>query len=151
MIDARDLAEWTIRMVEARSLGAYNAVGPAYPVTMADLLCGIRAATTAGAELHWIPTAFLEQQKANPWSDLPVWVPSGPDSAGFHTRTNAKAIAAGLTFRPLAQTALDTLAWWATLPAERRAELRAGLSPEREREILAAWRAHQATPATGAS
>jgi 2'-hydroxyisoflavone reductase len=147
VIDARDLAEWTIRMVEDRTFGAFNAVGPGYRVTMADLLCGIRAATTAGAELTWIPTAFLEEQGAQPWSDLPVWVPSGPETAGFGTRSNARAIAAGLTFRPLAQTALETLAWWKTLPADRQATLRAGLSPERERELLAAWKAKQAKEA----
>lgn len=144
VIDARDLAEWTIRMVEDRTFGTFNAVGPGYRVPMADLLCGIRAATTAGAELTWIPAAFLEEHGAQPWSDLPVWVPSGPETAGFGTRSNARAIAAGLTFRPLAQTALDTLAWWKTLPAERQATLRAGLSPEKEREILAAWKAKQA-------
>jgi uncharacterized membrane protein YphA (DoxX/SURF4 family) len=139
VIDARDLAEWTIRMVEGRSFGTFNAVGPAYRVPMADLLCGIRAATTAGAELTWIPAAFLEEHGAQPWSDMPVWVPSGPETAGFGTRSNARAIAAGLTFRPLAKTALDTLAWWKTLPAERQATLRAGLTPERERDLLAAW------------
>jgi 2'-hydroxyisoflavone reductase len=149
VIDARDLAEWTIRMVEDRTFGTLNAVGPGYRVTMEDLLCGIRAATTAGAELTWVPTAFLEEQGAQPWSDLPVWVPSDPESAGFGTRTNARAIAAGLTFRPLAQTALETLAWWKTLPAERQATLRAGLTPEREQAILAAWKAKQAKPAAG--
>lgn len=147
VIDARDLAEWTIRMVEDRTFGTFNAVGPGYRVTMADLLCGIRAATTAGAELTWVPTPFLEEQGAQPWSDLPVWVPSDPENAGFGTRSNARAIAAGLTFRPLAQTALETLAWWKTLPAERQATLRAGLTPEREKAILAAWKAKQAKPA----
>lgn len=147
VIDARDLAEWTIRMVEDRTFGTFNAVGPAYRLTMADLLCGIRAATTAGAELTWVPTSFLEERGAQPWSDLPVWVPSSPETAGFGTRSNARAIAAGLTFRPLAQTALDTLAWWKTLPAERRATLRAGLTPEREQAILAAWKAKQVKPA----
>jgi 2'-hydroxyisoflavone reductase len=147
VIDARDLAEWTIRMVENRTFGTFNAVGPGYRVTMEDLLCGIRAATTAGAELTWVPTSFLEEQGAQPWSDLPVWVPSDPENAGFGTRSNARAIAAGLTFRPLAQTALETLAWWKTLPAERQATLRAGLTPEREQAILAAWKAKQAKPA----
>ena len=144
VIDARDLAEWTIRMVEDRAYGTYNAIGPAYPLTIGEVLCGIQSATTVGSELVWIPTSFLEEQGAQPWSDLPVWVPSGPETGGFGTRKNARAIAAGLTFRPLAQTALDTLAWWRTLPEERRATLRAGLTPEREQAILAAWRARQA-------
>ena len=144
VIDARDLAEWTIRMVENRTLGTYNATGPAYRMTMADMLCGIRAATTAGAELTWVPTPFLEEHGAQPWSDLPAWIPAGPETSGFGTRSIARALAAGLTFRPHAQTALETLAWWKTLPAERRETLRAGLKPEREKEILAAWKAKQA-------
>jgi 2'-hydroxyisoflavone reductase len=151
VIDARDLAEWTIRRVEDRTFGTFNATGPAYRLTMADLLCGIRAATTAGAELTWVPAAFLEEQGAQPWSDLPVWIPAGPETSGFGTRKIDRALAAGLTFRPQAKTALDTLAWWETLPAERRETLRAGLKPEREREILAAWKAHQAAAAKAAS
>jgi 2'-hydroxyisoflavone reductase len=143
VIDARDLAEWTIRMVEARTLGTFNATGPAYPMTMADLLCGVRAATTAGARLVWIPVEFLAAQKVEPWSDMPVWVPGRGDSAGFGSRRIERALAAGLTFRPLAQTALDTLAWFESQPADRRATLRAGLTPEREAALLAAWKAKQ--------
>jgi 2'-hydroxyisoflavone reductase len=56
--------------------------------------------------------------------------------AGFHRRSNARAIAAGLTFRPLATTAADTLTWWNAQTAERRSKLRAGLKPEREAELL---------------
>ena len=141
IVDARDLAEWTIRMVEARAFGTYNATGPAFPLTMAEMLCGVRAATTAGARLTWVPAPFLEEHKASPWSDLPVWIPSGPETAGFGTRKIEKALAAGLTFRPLARTALDTLTWFHAQPTERQGTLRAGLTPEREREILSAWHA----------
>ena len=140
-VDARDLAEWTIRMVEARTLGTFNAMGPAFELTMGDLLCGVRAATTSGAKLHWVPAGFLEQQKVSPWGDMPVWIPGTGDSAGFSRRKNAKAVGAGLTFRPLAQTALDTLAWFETLPAERQAPLRAGIKADREKQVLEAWKA----------
>jgi 2'-hydroxyisoflavone reductase len=142
-IDARDLAEWTIRMVEARALGIYNAAGPRAPDTMAEMLYGIRGATTAGARLHWVPTKFLEEQKVQAWSDMPVWIPSGPETAGASRRSNARAVAAGLTFRPLAQTTLDTLAWFKTLPADRQANLKAGLKAAREAEVLAAWQKRQ--------
>jgi 2'-hydroxyisoflavone reductase len=142
-IDARDLAEWTIRMVEARTLGVFNAAGPRTPETMAEMLYGIRGATTAGARLHWVPTKFLEEQKVQPWSDMPVWIPSGPDTAGASRRSIARALAAGLTFRSLAQTTMDTLAWFRTLPADRQANLKAGLKAEREAEVLAAWRKRQ--------
>lgn len=141
VIDARDLAEWTIRMVEAATTGTFNATGPAYELTMAELLCGVRAATTAGAKLHWVPAEFLAEHEVSPWSDMPVWVPGGPETDGFGRRSVKRALAAGLTYRPLAQTALDTLAWFRGLPAERQAGLKAGIAPEREREVLAAWQA----------
>jgi 2'-hydroxyisoflavone reductase len=142
-IDARDLAEWTIRMVEARTLGTFNAAGPRAPETMAEMLYGIRGATTAGARLHWVPTKFLDEQKVQPWSDMPVWIPSGPETAGASRRSIARALAAGLTFRSLAQTTMDTLAWFNTLPADRQANLKAGLKAEREAEVLAAWQKRQ--------
>jgi 2'-hydroxyisoflavone reductase len=75
---------------------------------------------------------------------MPVWVPSNSDMMGFSRRNNGKAVAAGLTYRPLARTALDTLAWFKTLPAERQAKLRAGIDPAREREVLAAWKSSRA-------
>ncbi|HEX8152969.1 MAG TPA: epimerase, partial [Thermoanaerobaculia bacterium] len=73
-------------------------------------------------------------------SDMPVWVPGSGDSGGFGRRSNKLAIAAGLTFRPLADTARATLDYHATRPAEAKAKLKAGLSPEREAEVLAAWK-----------
>ena len=69
---------------------------------------------------------------------MPVWVPGGGEDGGFSRRSNKKAMAAGLTFRPLALTALDTLAWFKSLPAERQATLKAGIKPDREKEVLAA-------------
>jgi 2'-hydroxyisoflavone reductase len=138
-IDARDLAEWTIRMAEARTFGTFNAAGPDFELTMMQMLLGVRAATTAGARLQWVPVDFLEQQKVQAWSDMPAWVPAGPDTRGFSTRSIKRALAAGLTFRPLARTALDTLAWFTSLPTDRQATLRAGIKPDREREVLAAW------------
>jgi 2'-hydroxyisoflavone reductase len=112
-------------------------------MTMPATLFGVRAATTSGATLHWVPAAFLREQKVRGWSDMPVWVATTPDTAGFSRRSNKKAVAAGLTFRPLAQTALDTLAWFKAQPAERQAKLGAGIKPEREREVLAAWAARK--------
>ena len=142
-VDARDLAEWTIRMVEARSLGVFNAMGPASELTMGGMLDGAQAGIGSKARLVWAKADFLEQQKVSPWGDMPVWIPATGDTAGAHRRRNQKAIAAGLTFRLLAQTAADTLAWWKTLPAERQAKLRAGIAPEREAQVLEAWRARK--------
>jgi 2'-hydroxyisoflavone reductase len=141
IIDARDLAEWTIRMAEQRALGKYNAVGPGHELSMAAMLYGIQAVTTSGAQLTWVPTDFLEANNVAPWGDMPVWVPGKGDSAGFGRRPNARAIAKGLNFRPLASTAADTLTWFDRQPDDRRAEIRAGIKPEREAEVLAAWKA----------
>jgi 2'-hydroxyisoflavone reductase len=142
-VDARDLAEWTIRMAESRTFGVFNATGPGFEMTMLEMLHGVRAATTVGARLTWVPASFLQEQKVRGWSDMPVWVTPSPEMAGFSRRSNKKAVTAGLTFRPLAQTALDTLAWFTSLPAERQANLRAGIKPDRERDVLNAWKARK--------
>jgi 2'-hydroxyisoflavone reductase len=143
-VDARDLAEWTIRMVEARSLGVFNAMGPASELTMGGMLDGIHGATGSTARLVWASAEFLEQQKVSAWGDMPVWIPASGDTAGANRRRNQKAVAAGLTFRPLAETTTATMGWWRTLPAERQAKLRAGIAPEREAQVLEAWRAKKA-------
>ena len=140
-VDARDLAEWTVRVAEARSLGTFNAMGPAERLTMRGMVEGIRGATGSSARLVWVPTSFLDAQRVSAWSDMPVWVPAQGDTAGASLRSNPKAIRAGLGFRPLAETARDTLAWFRTLSAERQKELRAGIKPEREQQVLAAWAA----------
>ncbi len=135
-IDARDLAEWTIRMAEAKTFGNFDGNGPDYPLTMGGMLYGIRAVTTTGCEFREASTAFLDKHKVNAWSDLPVWVPGEGETAGFHRRNVARSVRAGLTFRPLATTAADTLAWFNAQSAERRAKFRGGLKAEREVELL---------------
>ena len=139
-IDARDLAEWTVRTAEARSLGVFNATGPRASLSMSDMLADVSRGVRSDARLTWVSTAFLETQKVEPWSDLPVWVPAQGDSAGFARRDIRRALAAGLTFRPLAATAADTLAWFREQPPERQAKLRAGLPAAREAELLAKWK-----------
>jgi 2'-hydroxyisoflavone reductase len=144
-IDARDLAEWTIRMVEAPSPGAFNAMGPASELTMGGMLDAVLGAVGSSARLVWAPADFLEQQKVSAWGDMPVWIPASGDTEGANRRRNQKATAAGLTFRPLAATVTDTMAWWKTLPAERQGKLRAGIAPEREAQVLEAWKAKKAS------
>ncbi len=143
VIDARDLAEWTIRMVEAGTFGAFNAVGPGYELPIEELLVGIKSCVTSGPTLHWLPASFLEEQQVAPWGEMTAWAPASGETAGFGTRSNARAIAAGLTFRPLATTAFDTLAWFHEQPAERQAQPRAGLAPEKEAAVLAVWNARR--------
>jgi 2'-hydroxyisoflavone reductase len=139
IIDARDLAEWTIRMVENREVGLYNATGPATPLTIGTMLDTIKDVEKSNATFTWADAKFLEAQKVSPWSDMPVWVPPEGEMAGFSFISIKRALDKGLTFRPLADTARDTLAWFKSQPAERQAKLGAGLSPEREKEVLDAW------------
>ncbi|MGH7323707.1 MAG: hypothetical protein ACREJ9_03575 [Candidatus Rokuibacteriota bacterium] len=139
IIDARDLAEWTIRMVEQGDVGIYNATGPASALTLSQMLDGIRTVTSVPATFTWVPAEFLRGHNVREWSDMPVWVPPRPDKAGFLRVSIGRALAKGLTFRPLAVTARDTLAWHKSRPPERQQNLRAGLTLEREKAVLAAW------------
>jgi 2'-hydroxyisoflavone reductase len=142
-IDARDLAEWTIRMVEQGTTGIFNATGPKTKLTIADMLAGIKKVTTANSQLTWVDADFLRTQKVSPWSDMPVWVPPRPDSAGFATININRALSKGLTFRSIPDTTRATLDWFHAQPADRQAKLRAGITPEREKEVLAAWHAEK--------
>lgn len=144
-VDARDLAEWIVRMVETRTPGVFNATGPAGAFTTRGLLDGVAKGVGATPQYTWVASPWLAEQKVNGWSDLPVWLPGDGATEGFHRRSIAAALKAGLTYRPLATTAKDTLAWWNTLPAERRAKPRTGLTAEREAMLLAQWKARPAS------
>jgi 2'-hydroxyisoflavone reductase len=139
-IDARDLAEWIVRMAESGTPGVFNATGPAKPLLMRDFLKGVAAGVHADPKLTWVSTKFLEDHKVHAWSDQPVWIPGQGDTAGFHRRNIGRALKAGLTFRPPPLTAGDTLAWFRTLPGERQEKLRSGLKPDREAALLAEWK-----------
>jgi 2'-hydroxyisoflavone reductase len=140
-IDARDLAEWTIRVAEQRANGAFNASGPASPITMQQMLTGIAQGVHVEPSYVWAPASFLRANKVSAWRDMPVWIPGQAKTYGFHRREIGRALAAGLTCRPLTLTVADTLAWFRTLPAERQSRLRAGLSDEREAALLAKLKA----------
>jgi len=136
-IDARDLAEWTIRMVEKRETGIYNATGPAKPLGIGGMFDGIKAALKSDAKLTWVSEEFLTGQKVQAWSDMPVW--TGKEDGLARAKID-RAVSKGLTFRPLAETARDTLEWFKSLVQDRQAHLKAGLSPEHEAEVLTAWK-----------
>jgi 2'-hydroxyisoflavone reductase len=140
-IDARDLAEFDIHLIENRSLGTYSGVGPLAPLSMSELLYGMRAVVSNEISFTWVDADFLAEHEVAPWAHMTAWVPPRGEMAGFAAFDNSRAVGAGLTYRPLAKTARDTLEWWQTLPEERRASPRAGLDPEKEREVLAAWHA----------
>ena len=148
VVDVRDLGTWMIDMSGRRATGTFNAVGPAQRTSMKGMLGECQAGTGSQANLVWVPWPFLEKEKVEPWGDMPVWIPAGTAESGMSQVSIARAVAAGLKFRPLSETARDTLSWWKTLPPERRAKLRAGLSREREGQVLAAWKV-AASPAGG--
>jgi 2'-hydroxyisoflavone reductase len=141
IIDGRDLGEWMIRLAEAGTLGTFNAVGPEKRLTMDAMLRGCQAVTGGNATYTHVTQEFLEEQKVE---ELPIWVPSKNSAyAGYGQVSNARAIAAGLTYRPLATTVTELMAWFRSLPAERQATLKAGITREREAELLKAWHARK--------
>jgi 2'-hydroxyisoflavone reductase len=165
-IDNRDLAEWCVRLCENQTSGTFNAVGPSRVLTMKELIdaCLLASTATGGknAEPVWVPAPFLDEHQVSIGGDLPIWVPGTGADSGFHKRSHARAVAAGLTYRPEVDTCTATLEWWPKELARRERvtkdmieeakkagkpepkmpdprALRAGMSREREREILKAW------------
>jgi 2'-hydroxyisoflavone reductase len=141
IIDARDLAEWTIRMAENGETGTFNATGPTRPRPIGDMLNGIKSAIGSAATLTWVNQEFLQQHEVRGWSEMPVWVPLRDENRAFMQVSVAAAVAKGLTYRPFDVTVRETLAWCKSRPAERQANMRAGIDPEKERRVLAAWHA----------
>lgn len=143
-VDARDVAEWIVRMAEARGAGTFHATGPATPLAIGSLLDECRRVTGSDARFVWADESFLLGRGVRPWTDLPLWIPT--TEPGFHRVSNARALVAGLTFRPLAETIRDTLDWDRETPASAR-PARSGvampgpLEAAREAELLAGWRA----------
>lgn len=134
-IDARDLADFVLACLEARRTGAVDGTGR--PVALDQVLaaCAEAAGPTAGTPV-WADPAWLEAEGVEPWSELPLWVGTDPDNAGFGRRDTARAQAWGLRTRPLAQTVADTLAW-ARTQAKAPGAMAAGLDAEREAALLA--------------
>jgi 2'-hydroxyisoflavone reductase len=141
LLDVRDLAAWLIDAVEQGRTGLFNAVGPATHLSMTAFLDTLVTTLGAARELVWVSDEVLVAQQVRPFAELPFW---GPAQLAGACRVDASsARAAGLAFRPLADTVRDTWAWierdW-----EREAPVRAlafarppaGLTAERERAIL---------------
>lgn len=134
-IDVRDLAAWIVGMSAGQRTGTYNATGPGYDLTMGRLLEECEAAG-GGADLVWVSEEFLGEHGVEPFTELPLWLPR--EYSGLQAIDCGKAIAAGLAFRPLSRTVADVLAWDRAKKGDE--EPAAGLEPERERELLLAWR-----------
>lgn len=139
LVDARDLAEWFLVLGEEGPGGTFLAVGPAHTLTTGEFLNNMVAAAAAlgspPSTLTWVGEAALEEAGVGPWTELPLWLPEGGELDGFLRMDGRRAIAAGLTFRPLRETATDVMGWLRELPEDR--ERRAGLARSRESELLA--------------
>lgn len=139
-IDARDLAEWILGAAAGGAHGAYNTVSRPGHTTMGELLEACVRVTGAGAELRWTDAEVLLAAGAEPWSDLPIWLPPGELYDTLHRGDHTKAYAAGLRCRPVGETVADTWAWLCALggTAPRRPDRPAvGLDPELEAKLLA--------------
>jgi 2'-hydroxyisoflavone reductase len=141
IIDVRDVCEWCVRLCEQQTFGTFMGVGPLNGRSMAELLYGIAAVTTAPLTWTWVPMEFLAQHRVRPYGEMPVWQPGTPGLEGFARFDLSREVAAGLTFRSLADTSEATLAYHYSRGPERQAQLRGGMSAEREAEVLRAWHA----------
>jgi 2'-hydroxyisoflavone reductase len=146
-VDARDLGEWIVRMAEGKRAGVFNATGPDYPLTFGRFLKTCREVSRSDARFTWVDEKFLLEQGVEPWSQLPLWLDSSDENLHYFMGADCrKALAAGLAFRPLADTVRDTLAWQNSQPDGGAATRKDGvpvpdhtISPERERELLRLW------------
>jgi len=144
-IDVRDLVDWNLRAIEAGTPGVYNVTGPEKPLTLQMVLDACRAVGGSDASITWVDAAFLKEKEVAPWTELPLYIGDDPGFAGIDSVDCGKAIRSGLTFRPLEDTVRATLDWEAARPADH--PWRAGITAEREAELLRAW--HEAKqPAT---
>ena len=142
-VDVRDCAEFAVRCIADGHGGTFNVTGPAGPLTFDEMLAGCKACVADPVEFVPVGEQFLLERKVAPWMGLPLWLPEDPQFAGAGNISRARAVAAGCTFRPLADTVRDTLAWWAKEPRSKEPwgakPGQPGLSPAREKELIEAW------------
>ena len=128
-IDVRDLGEWMVDLCEREVAGTFNAINDGVP--WSDLLETCRSVAATDAEIVWVPSQFLLEQEVGEWMELPLWV-ADPEMKALHRVDVSGALAEGLRFRSLEDTMRATLEHAETTEA-------AGLTPEREAAVLAAW------------
>lgn len=141
IIDVRDLAAWIVHTADQKIVGVFNATGPDRKLTISEMLDACKQGVGGDAKFVWVNADFLEEHGGG----FPIWVPPRGPYTGFAQVDCRRAIAAGLRFRPVSQTAKDTLEWYNALPEDARQRRLAAIPAEKEAEILAAWKeAHPA-------
>lgn len=135
-IDVRDLAEWILRMVEQQVSGVFNATGPSHSLTMEAFLETCRNALSSSAQFVWMDDEFLMASDVGYWMELPLWIPDSENVDGFMAMSIDKALAQGLSFRPLAETIQDTHEW----QQQEGVVGTAGLDSAKELRLLASWK-----------
>jgi 2'-hydroxyisoflavone reductase len=137
-VDARDLAAWLLSGLESGLTGPVDVVGRSGHATTAQLLNACIAATGSAAQLVWCSEAELAAAGAQPWTQLPCWVPEDGEFAGFLELAAERAAETGLTCRPVGETVADTWTWLQRdgLPAQRSDRPVHGLPADLERQLL---------------
>ncbi|WP_107459237.1 SDR family oxidoreductase [Streptomyces colonosanans] len=141
-VDVRDLAEWTLGAAERELSGPYNLVAPRGHTTMGALLEECVRATGSEAELRWTAPEVILDAGIEPWTQLPVWVPSGSEEeAALHSVDVSRAIRDGLRCRPVEETVHDTWTWLQDIGGvaplrQRPGRVALGLDPAVEAKVL---------------
>lgn len=130
LVDVRDLGVWLVALADSEADGVFNATGPAEPLTLGEALDRMGAAVGFSGRLVWVDDDALTEAGVRPWSELPLWLP-GAEYDGLLRADVTRAVGAGLAFRPLEETARDTLAW-----SRDEGEQRPTLTRATEQEIL---------------
>ncbi|GAA2203924.1 NAD-dependent epimerase/dehydratase family protein [Nonomuraea monospora] len=147
IVDARDVAVFTLDQAARGASGSFLVTGRVGETTYGAWLAECVAATESGAELVWVDDAFLVEQEAGAFVELPLWSPPSEIRDNFWSVPTAKAVAAGLRTRPVAETVRDTWAWLREIPEDKRnygKNNRHGMAPEKEAAILSAWESRSA-------
>lgn len=140
IVDVRDLADFIVRCIEQKHVGAFDVTGPEKKLSMRAMVEGCIAGTGGKTTAEWVDAKFLEEQEVNPQM-FPLWIPPSGETAGFHQRDVSKAVKAGLTFRPVSDTAKATLDWYNGLSDDLKSKMVGGmLDPEKEKELAAGFK-----------
>jgi 2'-hydroxyisoflavone reductase len=141
IIDVRDLTSFETTLVENRTFGVFNAVSPNHGTPFKEFLARHHAALKGTGTYTWVDADFLIANRVRPYNELPVWQVGRGRTAGFARFDLTPELRAGLQYRPIEETAVDTLEWFRKQSADGSLRVKVGLTPEREAEVLALWKA----------